>query len=149
MLANLWWAKVSERAGNRAVIRLAAGGQLVVALYALALVWLAGPLMALVPGSTGRAALFLPVFALLGVTMFGEVIGYTSFTINIAPEERRPTYIGLMNTMMGLAGLLPALGGVLADLFNFHLVFALTLVMNAGAFVLTTRLRDTGRERPL
>jgi len=149
MVANLWWAKVSERAGNRAVIRLAAAGQLLVALYALALVWLAGPLMGVITGSAGRVALFLPIFALLGVTVFGEVIGYTSFAINVAPEERRPTYIGLMNTMMGLAGLLPAVGGVLADLFSFHLVFALTLIMNAGGFVLATRLRAARNERPL
>ena len=83
------------------------------------------------------------------MTTFGEVIGYTSFAINIAPEERRPTYIGLMNTVMGLAGLLPAIGGVLADLFSFHLVFGLTLIMNAGGFVLATRLRDARNERPL
>lgn len=149
MLANVWWAKVSERAGNRAVIRLAAAGQLLVAVYALALVWLAGPLMALISGSAGRTALFLPIFALLGVTIFGEVIGYTSFAINITPEARRPTYIGLMNTVMGISGLFLALGGVLADLRNFHLVFALTLLLNAVGLAFANRLRDTGQERPL
>jgi len=148
MVANIWWARVSARAGNRAVIRLAAGSQLLVALYALALVWLAQPLVAAIPGNPGRVALFVPVFVLLGITMHGEVIGYTSFAINVAPEERRPTYIGLMNTTMGIAGLFPALGGVLADLFNFQLVFGLTLMMNAAGFSLTARLRSAGNERP-
>jgi hypothetical protein len=94
-----------------------------------------------------RQALFLPAFGLLGMMIFGEIIGYSSFAINIAPEHRRPTYIGLMNTIMGVAAFLPAVGGVLADLTGFVPVFALALVSTTAGLFLTLRLRNAGRER--
>ena len=147
MLGNLFWARLSQRAGNRAVIRAAAASQVVVPAYALLLVLLVGPFQARIP-QWGRIGLFLPIYVVLGATMFGEIIGYTSFVINIAPEGRRPTYIGLMNTAMGLAAVAPALGGVLADLFGFPVVFAVSLVMVVAAFLLTARLRDPLGGRP-
>lgn len=147
MFGNLFWGRLSQRAGNRAVIRTAAATQLVMPGYALLLVLLVAPVQARIP-EWGRIGLFLPIYALSGATMFGQVIGYTSFAINIAPERRRPTYIGLMNTVMGVAAPAPALGGVLADLFGFRAVFAVSLVMVAGALAVTARLRDPLSREP-
>ena len=64
----------------------------------------------------------------------------------IEPEDRRPTYLGLMNTTMGISAAFPALGGVLADLVSVPLVFALTLATSVAGCVLTGALRDAIHE---
>jgi hypothetical protein len=146
MLGALLWARVSARSGNRVVIRLSAAGTVVLAVYGLALAWWAAPLSSALSVDV-RAVLFFPAFGLLGIVGFGEVIGYSSFAINIAPEERRPTYIGLMNTVMGVVGFLPAVGGVLADAAGLAPVFAIALGSTAAGLACTLRLRNTRRER--
>ena len=56
----------------------------------------------------------------------------------------RPTYIGLNNTISGLAGgLAPILGGWLAELFGFRAVFVIALLVGlSGAAMLRWWVRE-------
>ena len=72
------------------------------------------------------AACFSPIFLLIGGTTTGIFIGFKSYLLDIAPAERRPTYIGITNTVLGIGSLYPIFGGVLADLVHLQGVFALS-----------------------
>ena len=68
------------------------------------------------------------VFFLIGGTTTGIFIGFKSYLLDIAPAERRPTYIGITNTVLGIGSLYPILGGILADLVHLQGVFALSAI---------------------
>ncbi len=89
-------------------------------------------------------ASFAPVFLLIGATLSGAMVGFTSFLLDIAPEDRRPTYIGMTNSAMGCASLFPALGGILADLVHLQAVFVVSAVMVGGSVLLSRRLQEPG-----
>jgi hypothetical protein len=70
----------------------------------------------------------------------GTNIGYQSLLLAIAPVARRPSYVGLMNSFVGPAMLLPALGGLVADATRPEIVFALSFIAALGAIALAARL---------
>ena len=89
--------------------------------------------------ATGSAVV---IFLLIGSAMSGNAIGYLSFLLDIAPDDRRPTYLGIMNTTMGFASLLPALGGVVADVVGLEGVFLASAVTTCTGAMATRRLKS-------
>ena len=78
----------------------------------------------------------MPIFFLVGATVTGSFVGFKSYLLDIAPDERRPTYIGITSTMIGIASLFPALGGTLAGSIGHDVVFVLTaLALAAGLWI--------------
>ena len=59
--------------------------------------------------------------------------------------ERRVSFIGLANTFIGPASLLPMLGGALVDLVNAPAVFVLCSAAALYGFRAAARLPDTRR----
>jgi len=43
--------------------------------------------------------------------------------LGIAPDEERASYIGLVNTVLGIVNFLPILSGAIIDWVGFELVF--------------------------
>jgi len=105
-LSNGVWGRISSHQGNRHVITGTSLCLMVIPILALVLAFV---------GSDQITWLFYPIFFLIGAGMAGTFIGFKSYLLDIAPEDRRPTYIGITNTVMGGAALFPALGGVMAD----------------------------------
>lgn len=139
MVSNLGWGYLSRRCGNRMVVQVSAVGHVLAPLCALG--------MALLLPATGRTWAIggaMLIFLLIGSAMSGNVIGYQSFLLDIAPEDRRPTYLGIMNTSMGLASLLPMLGGVLADVLGLKAVFLASAAMTCAGALTTRRLKSPG-----
>ncbi|MBT5830909.1 MAG: MFS transporter [Candidatus Latescibacteria bacterium] len=122
-LSNVAWGRISTRYGNRQVITGTAVCLLLIPTLALVLAFVTFE-------SYDMTWLFYPIFFLIGATSAGTFIGFKSYILDIAPEDRRPTYIGITNTVMGFAALFPALGGVMADLVSFEGVFVVS-----GGFV--------------
>ena len=131
-LTTLAWGRVSARHGNRLLVLLVTGAQAAIPIYALTLIF--GFSEELMGGSEWIVtASFAPVFFLMGGAMSGAMIGFTSFLLDIAPEERRPTYVGISNTAMGCASLFPALGGMLADLVALQGVFVVSAIATCAS----------------
>ena len=140
-LATLLWGRMSARHGNRRVIRLAVVLQAAIPIYALALVY--GPFHLPTAGFGWVAtASFAPIFLLIGGTLSGSFIGFNSFLLDVVPEDRRPTYIGITNTSMGCASFFPALGGVLAETVDLNGVFVLSGLSVCAAAVLSKGLKE-------
>ncbi|MCL5965432.1 MAG: MFS transporter [Deinococcus sp.] len=103
VVSNLLWVRVVERTNSRMLILIGASLGLITPLVALGL-----------PGST-----FGLVFVLQGAYLAALGLGNTTYLLNAAPSQHRSSYIGLTNTLVGVASFSPVLGGFLADLMGY------------------------------
>ncbi len=140
-LSTLAWGRISAKHGNRLLVLLVAVAQAAIPIYALTLIF--GFSEELIRGPDWVVtASFTPVFFLMGGAMSGAMIGFTSLLLNIAPEERRPTYVGISNTAMGCASLFPALGGILADMVALQGVFVVSALATCASVYTARRIRE-------
>jgi MFS family permease len=139
LVINPVWSRLSDRRGNKLVMQLAT------ACGVLMLVWvvLAPPVAqaADVP-ATVRLYLFVPVFALMGIYETGVGIGAINLTLEVAPANDRAIYIGLTNTVLGIAYISTAVSGLIVDAVGYEGVFILGLVLLLLAAWALSRLRD-------
>jgi MFS family permease len=116
--------------------------------------WLAGavallcPLLALAIHSargTPLAQFYPLVFFLYGVLTNCWLLGPLNYVLELAPEERRPLYVGLYNTLAGL--LVPAsfLGGVLLRATSYPILFGVTAAGVAAGLWVSLRLNEPGQ----
>jgi MFS family permease len=139
LLINPVWSRLSDRRGNKIVMQLA------VAIGVIMLAWVVfmpGVARSLnVPAAISAYAL-VPVFALMGAYETGVGIGAVNLTLEVAPPNDRAIYIGLTNTILGIAYLSTAVSGLIVDLVGYEGVFALGLSLLLVASWALWRLRD-------
>lgn len=139
LLINPVWSRLSDRRGNKLVMQLAtATGVLMIAWAVFA------------PSAAHRlnapeqlvAYLFVPVFALMGIYETGIGIGSVNLTLEVAPANDRAIYIGLTNTVLGVAYISTAVSGLIVDQIGYVGVFALGLGLLLIASWALWRMRD-------
>lgn len=142
-LSNLVWGRVSDRRGNRSLMLLTG------ALITLApLLMLAGPAAVRLLG-LGEAALTVAlglVFLLVGSANDGSAMAGMTYLLEVAPEDERPTYIGLANTILGVGALVPVLGGWLVLQLGYGGTFAIGAALALLGLFAAARLVEN-RER--
>lgn len=114
------------------VIRLAAGAALFMPLIALGL--------GLLKNDGSLALPFGMVFALYGLARTAGNISFPTYLLNIAPAGERTLYIGMTNSLLGIATFIPIIGGTLLDLFGFMPLFVITLITSACGLILALDL---------
>jgi MFS family permease len=139
LLLNLPWGWLSNRKGNRIVMRLMSIGTGLTALLGITLVALVG---ALQPQGAWLPYLALPLFFLNGAVLPAKVLSGSNFLLELVSESERPLYLGLSNTLTGVVVLISGLGGLVVDLFRFTGLFILVLGLCLVAYVLATRLPE-------
>ncbi len=82
------------------------------------------------------------VFLLIGLSVDGSGIASTTYLLEIAPADARPTYIGLANTMLGLVTFIPVIGGALLPVIGYQSLFAVAGVFAVLTWLATLRLRE-------
>jgi MFS family permease len=128
IISNLLWGNLSRIKGNHHVLRLTA----VVSMFP--------PLLILASYRTPPMLLYdLFIFFLLGVTAQGIWLGFPNALLDISPDEKRPTYVGFMNTMIAPVLFLPAIGGILIDYLSFTMLFALSFIASLFAIFFALR----------
>lgn len=119
-LANLAAGFLADRFGHKLPFELGA----VAGATAFLLAWLAPA-----PGW------YYAVFFLVGVSAGAAVVSGTMITLEFSPSHLRPTYTGLINTAMGVLGIVsPLLGAWLASR-NYNLLFALSALFQVAGLV--------------
>ncbi len=141
LISNLMWSRLSDRRGNRAVIRLAAG----LGLSTTLLAWLAGPLDQAVATGVVGPWLFAVVFAISGAFQSGIGVGGMSLLLEIAPPHERALVVGLTNSVLGVALLSTSIGGLLVDWLGYRGLFLLTAGLYGVGLWTATKLRDPRR----
>lgn len=125
--AALIWGKLADRYGSRHVIIRSGLTSAAAPLLALLIVALASAgafdsetvRFAGLSVSREKALIWIvaPVFALLRASQVGTWIGFDNFIMDTAPARRRPLYLGLATSLVGVVVLvMPAIGGIAIDL---------------------------------
>ena len=139
LVTNPVWSWLSDHRGNHLLL-------LVAATTALGM-----PLSAFLFGLGGAQPWLIAPFGLLfvlyGIGRTAGNIAFPTFLLEIAPAPERALYIGFTNTLLGVATFIPAVGGILLDLFGFTLLFVLSFGIGALGLWLARGLREPRRAR--
>ena len=136
---NPVWSRLSDRRGNKLVMQLTTTCGVtmlswVVLAPSLAQAWHVSADL--------RPYLFVPVFALMGIYEAGIGIGANNLTLEVAPANDRAIYIGLTNTVLGVAYISTVVSGLIVDAVGYAGVFVAGLLMLLMALWSLWRLRD-------
>lgn len=139
LLINPVWSRLSDRRGNKLVMQLATACGVAMLAWAVF-----APLVA--EGAQADASviayLFVPVFALMGLYETGVGIGAVNLLLEIAPGNDRAIYVGLTNTVLGVAYFSTIASGLLVDALGYRGVFALALALLITALWALSRLQE-------
>lgn len=121
-LANLFFGFLADRKGHKLSLEIC----LTLSILSVALAVLApSPLW------------FFPIFFLRGAVNAGTFISGFSIVYEFTNAENRATYIGLANTIPGIAGgIAPLIGGWLAGAISYQAMFILSVVIGIISWAL-------------
>jgi len=91
---------------------------------------------------------YLAVFFLLGMVMAGMWMGFLHYVLDIAPADRQPTYVGLLNTLVAPLTLLSVVGGWFLR-YGYALLFLVNAVFLLWAVARCRHLTAGRRPRPV
>lgn len=134
--SNILWGRLSNNKSNRLVLFLSA-------------ICSAIPPFLLLLNILTKIPIYVygAIFFFLGATMSGMDMGYTNYLLEIAPEEKRPIYVGFLNTIVGPTIFLSAVGGLFIQVFSFAFLYSLVFLVSIGSIFLSLSLTET--EKPL
>jgi MFS family permease len=140
ILAAVPFGWLNERYGSRLVLRTGLVIGILVPIIALLV-----PVVA--PNPTWMAWGYGLVFFCLSAQMSSMMAGWMTYVLEWAPEAERPTYVGLTNTLNGIATLFATLGGLILEWSgeNYELLFAITIGGLVLAWPLPSRLPEPRR----
>lgn len=130
IISNPLWARISARQGNKRVI------------FISGLLGLAAPLATLAAGWSGSLTWLFLTFVCYGIYQGSVMIGQVGLGLDIAPAANRPTYLGLLNTVLGIFSLAGALSGLMVDLAGYATLFWSSAIAIIAALWLCQRLHD-------
>ena len=131
-IANAAAGFLADRTGHKLPLEL--GSALLVMAYLLA--WLAP-----------AASWYFVVFLLLGLGIGAAVVSGTMIVLEFSPADLRPTYTGLVNTALGLMGMVSPLIGAWLATRSYDALFALSaLFCLAGLVMLRLWVREPRRQ---
>jgi len=131
VISSPFWGVFADRASGT-VMALGA----VVAVLAIALALILGAL----PTVWHNPYLFSISFLFLGVAGAGVRLGRKTFLVDYAPPAKRPTYIALTNTSIGMITLLGGSLGVIAQLFGIEILMTLLAALALAGTVACRKL---------
>ncbi|HET7034294.1 MAG TPA: MFS transporter [Thermomicrobiaceae bacterium] len=143
--SNLIWSPLADRRGNRLVLQLSALLRLTIPITALVLPPLLrwGPLQshlsnpqALIYSSFGL------VFVLYGIAISGQNLANITYILDVAPDQERAAYVGLINTILGVVSFIPVLGGSLVDRFGFQFLFLVAFLISLAGVLASGALHE-------
>jgi len=130
--SNALWGYLSNRGHNKLVLVFSAFFSAVCPLVMLSNMLIQIPLWA-----------YGSIFFFLGATISGVDLGYTNYLLQIAPEERRPIYVGFLNTVVGPTIFLSAVGGLIIQVFSFAFLYVLLFLISILSVFLSLSLNRT------
>jgi MFS family permease len=136
-MSNVLWGPLLDRRGNRIVFVATAVASLVPPLVML---WLtrAAP----VAGSTTVFLLVASTFLVNGFVRSGRFVVNHTYLLESAPPDRRPLYVGFMNSLSFPFMLSPILGGIVVETLGYSTLFALGGVAAVADIVISARLAE-------
>ncbi|MGY6560032.1 MAG: MFS transporter [Nitritalea sp.] len=85
---------------------------------------------------------FSALFLSLVMTHGGARLSRKTYLVDFAPEQERPSYVALSNTLIGAFTLVAAALGTLASVFSVSVMLAIYALLLGLAFLLAGKLRE-------
>ena len=145
ILSNLLWQTIDRSRGTLFLLKLSGWLTVLAPLMAALVPWVMRAVGFTVENSGLLPAyLFGLVFLVAGGSNSGRMIGLSAMLLNIAPDDQRPSFIGLVSTVLGFVNFLPILAGAIVDSVGFAPVFFTATCLILLANVLLMSWRDSG-----
>lgn len=119
--SNFLWAFISRKFGSKFVVKLC--------IFIGAMI----PIIALIINPLG-SIWYILVFILIGFITSGREIGFESYLLDIAPNERRTIYLGIRGSLNIMVVLLPLVGGIFIKFLGYNLTFGFVSLIMFLAF---------------
>jgi len=145
VLSNLIWGPLLDKRGHRIVFMSTAAISVVAPVVILLLAWLR-PHAQEAPGVFAVVAL---TFLLNGFVRAGRFIANHTYLLEAAPRERRPLYIGFMNSMTFPFMLSPILGGAIVSLFGYRTLFVIGGLSAIVGWIISIKLSEPRHTAPV
>ncbi|MCL4871703.1 MAG: MFS transporter [Anaerolineae bacterium] len=125
---NVLFGLLADRYGHKLSLELSGAA----AALSFALAWLAPD-----------PAWYYPIFALQGISQGGILVSGMMVVLEFSPADRRPTYTGLANTLVGLVSAAAPLLGVLLAQISYPTLFAVSaLAALAGLLYMVWQVKE-------
>ena len=144
-ISNVFWSRVSDHGGNRRLLLLSAFLGLGAVWMVLVVHWLPTTHLVSVVGLSlsWRTAFLCLIFAAFGFSNAGQEIGYTNFLLELIPERKRPTYLGIYYLMWAPLCWVPLLGALfIGSAHRFMLGFVLAALIGLFLLRYTLKLKE-------
>ena len=145
VLSNLIWGPMLDRRGHRIVFLWTAVISLAPPVVILLLGWLRPPQD--VNTTLGAFLVVALTFLMNGFVRAGRFIANHTYLLEVAPRDRRPLYVGFMNTMTFPFMLSPILGGAIVGLFGYNTLFVIGFLAAIANWVVSARLVEPRHHR--
>jgi MFS family permease len=139
--SNFLWSHLSDKYGNRLLLLISTGVHTLVPIVALASYYFPDYSLNFM-GYDLRVLIFIIAFTLSAAAMKGRRMGYSNYMLEIAPEERRPSYLAFMSVLLAPTTLVPLMAGVIAELISFQATFTLSFVFGLVGYMSTLKLTE-------
>ena len=127
-LTNILWGFLGDRQGHKKVLQLGT------------IIGISASILAAFASSPSIYGL---VFLLSGVSLSAFTVSGLSIVLEFSNPDKRPIYVGLVNTLRSpFQALAPLLGGVLADAFSFRTIFLLSTAITAIGLAVLIAVRE-------
>jgi predicted MFS family arabinose efflux permease len=144
IFSNYVWGQIMDRRGNRLVLLITS----VLAAFPPVVVLLIDGLK-LGAGNDLPLILIASTFFVNGFIRSGRLISNITYLLEFAPEEKRPLYLGFMNSFTSPFMLTPAVGGFLILLFGIRAMFVVSLVFAVINIYISTLLEEPRDNNPV
>lgn len=127
----LFYGWLGDRLGPRTVLLISDGMQAIVLILTIL--------------NLGVWSIYL-VFLIIGFAQSGYIIGELIIVMELGPDDKRPTYIGLARTLPGFIILIaPLIGGLLVGQLGYRLMFSTALIFSLSGTLLLLGVKDRNR----
>jgi MFS family permease len=141
VVSNYIWGRILDRKGNKLVLIITAGFSILPPVTGLFLAHLHAGGYAI--GSSGFVFVAIAsTFFINGLIRSGRFISNITYLLEVAPEDKRPLYVGFMNSFTFPLMLSPALGGLILALAGIRVLFICSICFAIANLVLSSRLRE-------
>ncbi|MDP8240725.1 MAG: MFS transporter [Candidatus Hatepunaea meridiana] len=131
---NVLWALLSDRGHNRAIIRIASLLTVFPPLIVFSqVIWQTPEIV------------FAIAFFVSGGVISSFIVGGNNYLLQHAPPNKRPLYIGVMNSTLGISVLSAGLGGLIIDHLGYMTLFGLVSVFSLFSIAAALRLLSPGK----
>jgi MFS family permease len=148
IFSNVLWAWIGQKKGNQALLSIGTWFLAFSIMVPLTVQWIpqieivAFAWVGLEDAFDLRVAYYALTFVFAGFALSGMFTGRMTYVLDIAPEDRRPTYTSFMNAAMLPQGVLPVLGGWLVALVSYQNMFMVSLAFVPVAVWIASKLKS-------